>query len=208
MRRSHVLLTALALAGGAPALAQIATAPDQPGQPVTSRVTAGSYQVDPAHSQVAWEVNHMGFSILEGMFPVSSGSLTIDPAHPAAAKVDVTIQIDQLAVTAAPFANHLKSAEIFDAAKYPTARFVSTGVTPRGGNRATITGTLTIKGVTKPVTLDATFVGAGTNPMSKKLNVGFSATAMVKRSDFGVAIAAPVVSDTVKLHIHAAFVAA
>ena len=208
MRRSHALLAAasLALAAGVPAIAQLATAPAQPGQPVTARVTAGTYKVDPAHTQVAWEVNHMGFSLLEGMFGASSGSLTIDPARPAATMVDVTFQVDQPSVTSSGFATHLKSGEIFDAGKYPTARFVSTAVTPRGGNRATVTGNLTIKGITKPVTLDATFVGAGNNPMNKKLNIGFGATGTIKRSDFGVGLAAPMVSDEVRLHIHAAFV--
>ena len=210
MRRSHALLaaTALALAAGVPAIAQLATAANQPGQPVASRVTAGTYQVDPAHTQVAWEVNHMGFSILEGLFGASGGSITIDPAKPAATRVDVTFQIDQLSVTAPAFANHLKSDQIFDAAKYPTAHFVSTSVTPRGPGKATLVGNLTIKGITKPVTLDATFIGAGNNPMNKKFNVGFGATGTIKRSDFGVGLAAPVVSDEVKLHIHAAFVGA
>jgi polyisoprenoid-binding protein YceI len=210
MRRPHALLAlaAVALAGGGTALAQIATAPSQPGQPVATRVTAGTYQVDAAHTQVAWEVNHMGFSILEGLFGASGGSLTIDPAHPAATKVEVTFQIDQLSVTAPAFANHLKSDQIFDAAKYPTARFVSTAVAPRGADKASITGNLTIKGITKPVTLDATFVGAGVNPMNKKANIGFSATGSIKRSDFGVGLYAPAVSDEVKLHIHAAFAGA
>lgn len=211
MRRSHALLaaTALALAAGVPALAQLATAPGQPGQPVASRIVAGTYQVDPAHTQVAWEVNHMGFSILEGLFGASAGSITIDPAKPAATKVEVTFQIDQLSVTAPAFANHLKSDQIFDVAKYPTAHFISTSVTPRGADKATVTGNLTIKGITKPVTLDATFIGAGTSPMgAKKLNVGFGATGTVKRSDFGVGLAAPAVSDEVKLQIHAAFVGA
>jgi polyisoprenoid-binding protein YceI len=208
MRRPLVLAAAALATLGVPALAQLATRPDQPGQAVASRVVAGTYQVDPAHSQVAWEVNHMGFSILEGIFPVSAGSLTIDPAHPAATKVDVTVQIDAVATTSEPFAHHLKSDQIFDAAKFPTARFVSTSVTPRGGNKATVAGTLTIKGISKPVTLDATFIGAGTNPQNKKTNIGFGATATVKRSDFGVALAAPIVSDNVVLHIHAAFAGA
>lgn len=202
------LILAAALAAVAiPAAAQIIpTAPGQPGQPAT-KVPAGTYQVDPFHTQVSWEVNHMGFSILEGMFGASGGSITIDPAKPAAAKVEVTFQVDQLSTTAAPFAKHLQSKDFFDAATYPTARFVSTGVTPRGGNKATITGNLTIKDQTKPVTIDATFIGAGTNPMNKKLNFGFDGTTTIKRSDFGVGAYAPVVSDTVKLHIHAAFTA-
>ncbi|WP_137897662.1 YceI family protein [Sphingomonas sp. 2SG] len=203
----RLILAAVLATAAVPAVAQIIpTAPGQPGQP-SAKVPAGTYQVDPAHTQVSWEVNHMGFSMLQGMFGASTGSITIDPAKPAAAKVDVTFQIAELAVTAAPFAKHLQSPDFFDAAKYPTARFVSTSVTPRGGNKATITGNLTIKDQTKPVTIDATFVGAGANPMSKKLNFGFNGTATIKRSDFGVGAYAPVVSDEVKLHIHAAFAA-
>jgi polyisoprenoid-binding protein YceI len=178
-----------------------------PGQPVAARVAAGTYQVDPAHTQVAWEVNHMGVSMLEGMFGASAGTLTLDPKKPAATKVDVTFTVDELAVTSAAFAKHLKSADFFNVAQHPTARFVSTAVTPKGAAAATMTGNLTIKGITKPVTLDVTFVGAGANPMSKKLNVGFDAKGTIKRSDFGLGMAVPIVSDTVKLHVHAAFTA-
>lgn len=198
-----VLATTLAV----PAVAQLATTPQQPGQPQASRVAAGTYQVDPAHTQVTWEVNHMGFSMLQGQFGAQGGSITIDPKRPAATKVDVTFAINDLSVTSAQFATHLKSADFFDAAQHPTARFVSTSVTPRGATKATLNGNLTIKGVTKPVSLDVTFVGAGTNPMSKKANVGFTATGTIKRSDFGVGAYAPVVSDNVKLTVQAAFTA-
>ncbi|MET4896339.1 YceI family protein [Sphingomonadaceae bacterium jetA1] len=193
---------ALALVLATPA----AIAQTQPGAPVASRVVAGTYAVDPAHTQVTWSVNHMGFSMLDGQFGASEGSLTLDPARPQAAKVDVTFKIDDLSVTAAPFAHHLKSKDFFDAAIYPTARFVSTGVKVMG-TKAVITGNLTIKDQTKPVTLNATFFGAGTNPMSKKLNIGFRATAKIKRSDFGVGAYAPVVGDDVDLMINAAFTA-
>lgn len=198
-----VLATTLAV----PAVAQLATTPQQPGQPQAARVAAGTYQVDPAHTQVTWEVNHMGFSMLQGQFGAQGGSITIDPKRPAATKVDVTFAINDLSVTSAQFATHLKSADFFDAAQHPTARFVSTSVTPRGATKATLNGNLTIKGVTKPVSLDVTFVGAGTNPMSKKANVGFTATGTIKRSDFGVGAYAPVVSDNVKLTVQAAFTA-
>ena len=198
-----VLATTLAV----PAVAQLATTAQQPGQPQAARVAAGTYQVDPAHTQVTWEVNHMGFSMLQGQFGAQGGSITIDPKKPAATKVEVTFAIDELSTTSAPFAKHLKSGDFFDAAANPTARFVSTSVTPRGPNRATLNGDLTIKGVTKPVALDVTFVGAGTNPMSKKVNFGFTGTGTIKRSDFGLGYAAPVVSDNVKLTVQAAFTA-
>lgn len=202
------ILAAVVFAAAAPAVAQIATRPDQPGQALVARVPAGTYQVDPSHTQVTWQVNHMGFSMLEGQLGAQSGSITLDPARPAGTKVDVTFAIDDgLSVTAAPFGKHLRSKEFFDVATYPTARFVSTSVVRKGASAATMTGNLTLKGVTKPVTLDVTFVGAGANPMSKKLNVGFVARGTISRSDFGLGYAAPVVSDTVQLRINAAFTA-
>lgn len=198
-----IFAAALALAA-APVLAQ---APGLPGAADKARVTAGTYAVDPAHTQVTWQVNHMGFSMLQGQLGAKEGSLTIDPANLAAAKVDVTFATDQLSTTSAPFANHLKSKDFFDVANNPTARFVSTRVAP-SGDGATITGNLTIKGVTKPVMLAVTFVGAGTNPMNKKANIGFRATTSIDRADFGLGYAVPVVSDKVDLVINAAFVAA
>lgn len=202
-----ILASAVALVCAAPLAAQIASTPQMPGAPTPARVTAGTYQVDPAHTQVTWEVNHMGVSMLQGQFGASAGSLTIDPKNPATTKVDVTFNVDELSVTSAAFAKHLKSPDFFDTAKHPTARFVSTAVTPKGDSAATLTGNLTIKGITKPVTMDVTFVGAGANPMSKKLNVGFSGTATIKRSDFGLGMAVPIVSDETVLRINAAFTA-
>ncbi|TCP37369.1 YceI family protein [Sphingomonas sp. BK235] len=201
----HLLAAGLVATVAVPAAAQIATAPGQPGQPAAARVAAGTYQVDPAHTQVTWEVNHLGFSMLQGQFGASGGSITIDPKKPAATKVEVSFAIDQLSVTSAQFANHLKSKDFFDAASNPTARFVSTAVTPRGPNKAVLAGNLTIKGITKPVTLDVTFVGAGDNPMSKKPNFGFVGTGTIKRTDFGLGYAAPAVSDQVRLTVNAAF---
>ena len=116
----------------------------------------------------------------------------------------MTFTVNEMAVTSARFAGHLKGPDFFDTANHPTARFRSTAVAMRG-NAGTVRGDLTIKGVTRPVTLDATFVGAGPNPMSKKVNFGFRATGAVKRSDFGLGRAVPVVSDRVDLTINAAF---
>ena len=113
----------------------------------------------------------------------------------------------QLSTTAPGFTKHLNSADFFDTAKFGTARFVSTSIKPSGKNAAVIVGNLTIKDVTKPVTLNARFLGAGSSPMANNaLNVGFSATGNIKRSDFGVAMAAPAVADDVELEINAAFV--
>jgi polyisoprenoid-binding protein YceI len=200
----RLFLAAVLATAAVPAIAQAPAG--LPGSPNAAAVTAGTYAVDPAHTQVTWTLNHMGFSMLSGQFGAEGGSLTIDPKRPAAAKLDVTFAIPKLSTTSEQFKHHLESKDFFDAATYPTARFVSTSVVANG-SRAKITGNLTIKNVTKPVTIDATFVGAGTNPMSKKLNFGFRGTAMIKRSDFGLGYAAPVVADDVKLDINAAFTA-
>ncbi|HEX8388945.1 MAG TPA: YceI family protein [Sphingomonas sp.] len=194
-----VLAAALALA--VPAAAQM------PGSANPALVTAGTYKVDPNHTQVTWRVNHLGFSLLQGQFGASGGSITVDPARPQATRMEVAFDLNQLSTTSGGFTTHLKSADFFDVAKHPTARFVSRSVTMRG-NDATVLGDLTIKGITKPVTLQASFVGAGPNPRSKKLNFGFRATGQVNRSDFGLGMAAPAVSDRVDLEINAAFEAA
>jgi polyisoprenoid-binding protein YceI len=198
MRRAIIALSLAAMAVPAFVTAQM------PGAPDAARVTAGTYKVDPNHTQVVWSVNHLGFSTLYGAFGAKDGSLTIDPKNLAAAKVSISFAVAEMAVTSAKFATHLQSADFFDAAKFPTATFVSTGV-QASGTTAKIMGNLTIHGVTKPVTLDAKLMGAGTNPMSKAVTTGFTATATIKRSEFGLGMAAPVVSDDVMLHITAAF---
>ena len=129
------------------------------------------------------------------------------PKNPSAAKVDVTFPIDKVSTTVAPLDTHLKSKDFFDAATFPTGHFVSTKVEV-SGTTATITGDLTLKGVTKPITLKARFVGAGPGMgPAKKTNVGFAATGMIKRSEFGINFGVPMVSDDVALTINAAFAA-
>lgn len=203
MLRKTLLAAAIAASlVGAPAVAQAPAGP--PGKAEASRVAAGTYKLDSHHTQVLWEVDHMGFTPLWGLFGEASGSLTLDPAKPDAAKVTIDFPLTGLTVSSAAFGKHLRTAEFFDAEKFPTAKFVSTSVKADGA-KATITGDLTIKGVTKPVTLEAQFYGAGANPMSKAQTVGFTAKATIKRSDFGLGYAAPVVSDEVDLKIVAAF---
>jgi polyisoprenoid-binding protein YceI len=194
------LLLALAAFSAVPAFSQPAALP---GTADVARVQAGTYAVDPNHTQVFWSVDHMGFSVLQGGFGTPKGTLTIDPRNPSAAKLSLTFPMSAITTTSPLFKEHLSSANWFDVAKYPEATFVSTAVVARGAT-AQVTGDLTVKGVTKPVTLQVRFYGAGANPMSKALTIGFSATGTLKRSDFGLG-AAPVVSDEVKLTINAAF---
>ena len=167
-------------------------------------VAPGHYKVEPYHTQVTFAVSHLGISPFAGTFSDASGTLDIDPAHPEAAKVSITIPIASVMTTSAKLTDELKSADWFDAAKYPTATFVSSKVTPMGQGAA-IDGMLTLHGVTKAVTIHARLFGSGTNPMSKAVSVGFIARAGLRRSDFGVSKYVPMVSDEVELVINAAF---
>ena len=202
----HYLIPAaalIAIAGGTALVAQMPTS--APGKKDAASVTGGTYKVDGGHTQVVFAWDHIGFTNNAGTIAEPTGSLTLDKANPAASKVSVTFTVANLRTGVAKLDEHLMKADFFDAAKFPTATFVSTSVKPDGATGADITGNLTIKGVTKPVTLDAEFYGAGVQPMSKKENVGFVATGTIKRSDFGMGYGVPVVGDAIELKIIAGF---
>jgi polyisoprenoid-binding protein YceI len=168
-------------------------------------VKAGTYQVEPTHTQVGFSVLHFGFTYYSGVFSNVSGTLQLNPAHLSVAKLDVTITTGSVQTTSAPLDKRLKGPQWFDAAKYPTATFVSTKVTPTGTNTAQVEGNLTIRGVTEPETLSVRFIGAGVNPIDKVYTVGFEAVGTIKRSQFGVSAFVPAVSDAVTLNIAGAF---
>jgi polyisoprenoid-binding protein YceI len=168
-------------------------------------VKPGTYKVEPYHTQVTFTLSHFGFSNFSGFFSGASGSLQLDPAHLAATKLDVSIPVETVTTTVAKLDGELKGDQWFETARFPTARFVSTKVTPTGAGRAAIAGDLTLHGVTRPVMLQARFVGAGVNPLDKNETVGFSATGTIKRSDFGVKQYVPLVGDDVQLSIAGAF---
>lgn len=178
---------------------------EAPGKANPALVQPGTYTVDAGHTLVTFKVNHLGFSEYHGQFGNPTGTLTIDPKNPGQAKVDVSFPIDSVSTTSDALDKHLKGADFFDAAKHPAGRFTSTAVRV-SGQEATITGNLTLRGVTKPVTLRARFIGAGNSPMGGKLNIGFAGTTTIKRSDFGISYGIPMVSDNVDLTIDAAFV--
>jgi len=209
MRRIALALPLLAAVPLA-LMAQSAPPAEAPGKADPARVTAGTYTTDPNHSQVGFEVMHFGFNPYFGLFGDVAGTLTIDPANPAAAKVDVTIPVSSVVTSSKGLNEHLLRAgkdggkpDFFGPTPAP-ARFVSTSVVAKG-NEARITGDLTLNGVTKAVVLEAEFTGAGINPYSKKATIGFEAETTIKRSDFGLTTAIPFVGDEVELDISVAF---
>ncbi len=180
-----------------------------------SRVTAGSYTADPYHTMVGWRVDHMGITPYFGQFGEVTGTLQLDPKNVAATKVDITIPVGKVTTASAGLTAHLLrpaqkpgEAPDFFGPSPADARFVSTAVVPGKRGKARLTGNLTLNGITRPVTLDVSFHGAGKMPpmMGGSEQVGFTATGMIKRSEFNVLMGIPMVSDEVQLDIVAAFV--
>jgi polyisoprenoid-binding protein YceI len=197
------LLYALPLLAAVPLVAQM---PPPPGKPNAALVKAGTYSVEGSHTQVLFDYDHMGLTSNMGLISGGTGSLTLDPKKLSAATVTVEMPINTMHTTIAKLDEEFQGPRFFDAAKFPTAKFVSTMVMPKGATSADIMGNLTIHGVTKPVTLRASFAATGSSVMGPKSdNVTFTARTMIKRSDFGLGIAVPLVGDAVSLKIVAAF---
>lgn len=160
-----------------------------------------SYQIDPNHTVVLASWSHFGFSNPSANFGQASGTLVYDAADVARSSVQVTLPLSGIDTFVPKLDEHLRSADFFDAAKYPDITFKSTMVHDLGGGKLQVMGDLTVHGVTKPVTLDATFNKAAFNPMFKADVVGFDATATIKRSDFGVGAYVPNVGDEITIRI-------
>lgn len=172
----------------------LATAGTAAAAPVT-------YKLDPTHTMVLFSWNHFGFSNPTADLNQADGTLVYDEAAPTKATVEVTLPLSGLDTFVPKLDEHLKSADFFDAAKFPNVTFKSTKVVSAGKDKLKVTGDLTVHGVTKPVTLDATLNKVGPHPMMKVQSIGFDATATIKRSDFGVGAYVPNVSDEIKIHI-------
>ncbi len=201
----------LAVATAIAAVPLVAQRPPMGGMPMMSGagsptdVAAGTYAIEPAHTQVSFTVTHFGITPFTGMFSGASGSMKLDPAHPEATTLSVSVPIASVQTTSTKLTEELRSADWLDAARFPTATFVSSSVTPMGNGMARVDGTLTLHGIAKPASISARFFGTATNPMSKKASVGFVGRLMFKRTEFGVTKYAPVVSDDTSLSITAAF---
>lgn len=163
---------------------------------------ADSYTFDPAHTYVLWHINHFGFSNPSGKW-LAEGSLVLDSAKPENSKVNATIHVADFITGIPKLDEHLKGDMFFNVAKFPTATFVSNEVKVTGKDTAKILGTLTVHGVSKPVTLDVTLNKMGTNPITMKPSVGFTATTQLKRSDFGINAFLPGLGDEVIINIEA-----
>lgn len=144
------------------------------------------WTIDPDHSVAAFVVRHMMVCDVHGQFNKISGSIRFDPAEPELASVDVAIDVTGVYTGIQKRDGHLRSPDFFDAATHPVMTYTSTGVERRGENRYTVTGNLTIRGVTRRVVLAAESRGPVTSPFGDETTIGFTATAAIDRTDFGV----------------------
>ncbi len=158
-------------------MSDTATTIDVPGY------RAGTWVLDPAHSEVTFSVRHMMISKVRGTFGVKSATLTA-PENPLDARVEATVDVASLDTKDEGRDQHLRSADFFDAENYPTMDFRSTGVRLEGGDFL-VDGDLTIRGVTKPVTFEVEFGGFGTDPWGN-YKAGATAKTVVNREEFGL----------------------
>jgi polyisoprenoid-binding protein YceI len=160
-----------------------------------------TYAFDTVHSRVTFHVSHLGFSHSVGQLFVAPGTFVFDTADWSKGAVIATLPADSLTFGDAKWDAHVKGADFLDAAKYPTLTFAATQVTRSGEKTGTLTGNLTLRGITKPVTLQLRLNAAGPHPMRKVPAIGFTATGTIQRSEFGVAAYVPMVGDELEVRI-------
>jgi polyisoprenoid-binding protein YceI len=168
MKASQLILGLMAIAGCGGAFAQSAT-----------------YKVDPTHTQVYFEAKHFGTSLNRGRWDKKDGEIQFDRAGKTG-KVDITLDMTSISTGVGPFDGHLKGPDFFDVANNPTARFVGTGFKFDGDKVTEVTGELTMKGKTGPLTLKASNFNCYTNPRLNKEVCGGDFEGIVKRSNWGV----------------------
>jgi polyisoprenoid-binding protein YceI len=172
-----------------------------------STVEKGTYAIDPKHAQIIFMVRHMGLSTFYGRFGKVTGTLTVDPAVPEQSTLDATIDMTDISTHVPALDDELKDT-VFETKKFPTATFKATKVTVTGDNTGTVSGDLTLHGVTKPVTLNVTFNGGRNSPIPfQPYRLGFDATGTIHRADFGLTgyIWGGFVGDDVTIAIEAEF---
>ena len=195
-------MTSALLLMASPAMAQmpaITVTKDAAAQP------AGLYKLDPTHTSVTWKVLHMGVSKYTARFSEVEGTLDFNSADVTKSKLKVKIPTASVSTGNPKFDTEIAGAKFLGGDKTPTITFDSTKIVKTGADTGTVTGDLTLNGVTKPVTLDVTFYGGIVHPMGKGHDIGFSAKTKFKRSDFKITEYIPMVGDEIEVAIETEF---
>lgn len=171
---------------------------------VASSVTLAApvdYKIDPTHTATVFSWNHFGFSTPSANFTDIQGTIKVDNAKPSNSSVEVTIPLSSVNTNVVALDKEFQEEAWFNAAKYPNITFKSTKVETKDKKHFKITGNLTVKGVTKPVVLDAVLNKQGEHPMAKVPAIGFNATTSFNRSAFGIGNYVPNVGDKITVNI-------
>ncbi|MBB6123422.1 YceI family protein [Sphingobium subterraneum] len=191
-----MLMFLSAVAGGFPGIALAADSSP-------SKAPAGTYVLDKAHASVTGKILHVGLSYFTFNFTDFDASYTYDPAQPTKAQVKVSLKPASVRTGVAALDTELAGSKFFNVAQYPDISFSSTSITPGSGNKGVMTGTLTMMGKSKTVSLPVVYHGYATLGSAQKM--GFSGTLNVKRSDFGMTALVGPVADDVALAIEVEF---
>lgn len=167
----------------------------------TAQAEVEKYLLDKPHTQIIFFVDHLGFAKSSGKFLDYAGEIMWDKAEPEKSTVNVTIQTASLDMGDKTWNEHMSAEKYFNVAKFPTMTFKSARIEKTGDNTANITGDLTLLGVTKPVVLAAKFNKAEKHPFMDRMEAGWSATASIKRSEFGMTESVPMVGDDVEIRL-------
>ena len=161
---------------------------------------AADYQIDKQgqHASVNFKISHLGYSWIYGRFNDFEGTFSWDADKPEASAINVTVNTESVDTNHAERDKHIRSEDFLNVAENATATFTSTGVEVTGDNSAKVSGDLTLNGVTKPVVLDANFIGEGDDPWGG-YRAGFDATTTLKLADFGIDYNLGPASETVEL---------
>ena len=171
----------------------------------SSALAAETYHLEKTHADLLFSIDHAGFTQKHGSFRDFDGTLQYDAGKPENSTVEITVKTDSLETALAARDKDLKGENFLDTAKYPEMRFVSTRVVPGPNQTLRIEGNLTLHGVTKPLTLQAKLNKVGPNPFDKRPTLGFSAASSLKRSDFGITRAIPLIGDDVTITMDVEF---
>jgi polyisoprenoid-binding protein YceI len=170
-----------------------------------SALPEGAYRLDPEHATILFKIDHLGFSRLVGQFERFDATLDFDPQQPGQAKLVAVIDVASIDLDLPAFEEELRGAGWLDVERFPEARFESRSIAITGDDTGTVTGDLTLHGVSAPLTLAVTFNGGGGNLLTGAYTLGFAAEGSVLRSTFGLGAYAPAIGDDVLLEIHAEF---
>ena len=169
-------------------------------------IRRGRYVVDPAHTRVLFSVSHFGFSTYFGEFTGTYGMLLIPAAvNDGAVQLAVSVPVDNVSTSNRTLDDELRSSDWLDAQSFPLLSFAATSPVSLADNTFNVTGALSLHGVTRQVSFDATFVGAGINPKKQVYTIGFDIRGHIRRSDYGVTAGLPLIGDELNLIISAAF---